>query len=148
MFNIHVERVISKNINTVFDVLSDVGRYSKFRGVRMAKILEPGNTEPFGLGALRYVDTGPVQFNERITQFERPNRLDYKIERARPLPFRHELGSITLTEVAGGTKVVWVSKGRVNIPLLGRLFFDKKVERQGNQAFGSLLKQLAQLEDV
>ena len=146
MFNIHVERIIEKDINAVFDVLSEVDGYSKFRGVKTAKLLEPGETEKYGLGALRHVDSGGVQFDERITSFERPTRLDYKIERSSPLPFRHELGSISLSEVAGGTKVVWVSKGRVNIPILGRLFFDKKVERQGNQAFGSLLKQISQLE--
>ena len=146
MFNIYVERIIEKDINIVFDLLANVDGFSQFRGVKAAKILEPGQPEKYGLGALRHLDSGGVQFDERITRFERPNRLDYKIERSSPLPFRHELGSITLSEAAGGTRVVWISTGTINIPILGRLFLDKKVERQGNRAFGSMLKQISQLE--
>ena len=86
MFNIHVERIIDKDIHVVFDLLTDVDGYSKFRGVKAAKILEPGDTEKFGLGALRHIDSGGIQFDERITCFERPSRLDYKIERSSPLP--------------------------------------------------------------
>jgi hypothetical protein len=145
MFNVYAERVIEKDIDTVFDLLADHAGYSRFHGVKVAKLLEPGKTEENGVGALRHIDLGAVKFDERITCFERPIRMDYKIEQSSPFPFRHELGSITLKSIAGGTKVVWVSKGTIAIPLVGRFFLDKKFERQGNQGFGSLLKQIAQL---
>jgi uncharacterized protein YndB with AHSA1/START domain len=145
MFDIHVERVIDKDINAVFELLADHGGYSQFSGIKMAKLLEPGKTEKNGLGALRHIDLGSVKFDERITCFERPNRLDYKIEASSPLPFKHEIGTITLQEVNGGTKVIWISKGTITIPILGKFLFDKKFERQGTIGFGSLLKQISKL---
>jgi len=143
MFNIYVERVIDKDINTVFEILADHEGASQYRGVKNAKLLEPGVSERNGLGALRHVDLGAFKFDERITCFERPHRLDYMIEKSSPLPFKHEQGTITLEEVNGATKVVWISKGTINIPILGRFVLDKIFESSGNKAFGSLLKQLS-----
>jgi uncharacterized protein YndB with AHSA1/START domain len=145
MFDIHAERVIDKDINAVFEILADHAGYSKFSGVKVAKLLEPGKTEKNGLGALRHIDLGAVRFDERITYFERPNRLDYKIEASSPLPFKHEIGTITLQEENGKTKVTWISKGTITIPILGKFLFDKKFERQGTIGFASLLKQISKL---
>ena len=145
MFDIYVERLIDKDINTVFEVLADHEGSSQFRGVENATLLEPGELEKNGAGALREIDLGTVQFVERITVFDRPHRLDYLIEKSSPLPIKHEQGTITLQEEGGATRVTWVSKGTINIPMLGALFMDKLFERQGNRAFGSLLKQLAEL---
>ena len=145
MFDIYVERVIDKDINTVFEVLADHEGCSQFRGVENAKLLEPGDLEKNGVGALRQIDLGAAKFEERITCFERPHRLDYMIEKSSPLPIKHEQGTITLQEDNGATKVVWISKGTINIPILGALVVDKMFERKGNRAFGSLLKQLSEL---
>ncbi len=145
MFDIYVERVINKDINAVFELLADHGGLKNFNGVKDSAVLEEGDAEKNGLGALRYVDLGVVNFDERITHFERPHRLDYLIERSSPLPFNHQQGSITLEEHDGGTKVVWISKGTISIPIAGTLVFDKVFESKGKQGFGSLLKQIAQL---
>lgn len=145
MFDIYVERVIAKDIDVVFELLADHEGYTQLKGVNRVKLLEVGETEKNGLGALRHVDLGAVQFDERITCFQRPYRMDYKIERSSPLPFKHELGSITLNAIEGGTQVIWISKGTVAVPLFGKLFLDKVFERKGNQGFGSLLKQIANL---
>ncbi|MFT5575345.1 MAG: hypothetical protein ACI89D_000862 [Bermanella sp.] len=142
MFDIRVERLINKDINTVFDVLADHEGYSRFKGVKKAVLIEHGASEKNGLGALRHIDLGAVKFDERITCFDRPYRLDYKIEKSRPLPFQHELGSISLHEENGATKVIWVSKGSINIPILGKHVFDKIFERKGHQGFGSILKSI------
>jgi uncharacterized protein YndB with AHSA1/START domain len=88
MFNIYVERVIEKDIEEVFNLLADHEGYSRFKVD--FKLLETGVAERNGLGALRYVDLGGVKFEERITCFERPYRLDYKIEKSSPLPFKHD----------------------------------------------------------
>ena len=145
MFDIYVERVIDKDINTVFEILADHEGSSQFRGVEDAKLLEPGTLERNGVGALRQIDLGAVKFVERITCFERPHRLDYMIEDSNPLPIKHEQGTINLHEDNGATKVIWISKGTINIPILGALVMDKLFERKGNRAFGSLLKQLSEL---
>ena len=45
---------------------------------------------------MRWVWIGPLRFEEEITAYEAPRRLDYVIRRVRTLPFRHEGGSIVL----------------------------------------------------
>ncbi|ARN75222.1 SRPBCC family protein [Oceanicoccus sagamiensis] len=146
MFNIYIEQMIARPIEEVFELLADHGAYSTFRGIKRSKLLEQGQSEKNGLGALRYLDLGIVNFDERITCFERPHRLDYKIERSAPLPFNHQLGSIKLEDADGHTKVTWVSKGTITIPLLGKLYFDKKFQTQGEKGFSSLLKQIERAE--
>ena len=141
MFDIYVERVINKDINVIFDLFANVDGYPNFRGIKSAKLLEAGESEKYGLGALRCIYLGAMKFEERITCFERPYRLDYLIENSSPLPFKHELGSIRLQEDKGTSKVTWISKGTIDIPILGTLMLDKIFERKGNQSFGSLLKQ-------
>lgn len=145
MFDIYVERVIDKDIDTVFELMADHEGSSQFRGIKNVKLLEPGDSEKNGVGALRQVDLGAVKFNERITCFERPHRMEYMIEKSSPLPFKHEQGTITLQEDNGGTRVIWISKGTINIPILGAFLLDKIFERKGKQGFGSLLKQLSEL---
>jgi hypothetical protein len=86
-----------------------------------------------------------VQFEERITQFQRPTRLSYLIEKSSPLPFRHEIGEITLKEDGDKTHVVWISRGRITVPLIGRFYFDRMFKRQGAKGFTSLLKQIEAL---
>ncbi len=75
MFDIRIERVIDKPIDRVFETLADHDNYDSFRGVKESRLLEQGQTEKNGLGALRLIDLGSVRFEERITQFERPTRL-------------------------------------------------------------------------
>ena len=78
----YVERLIDKDIKTVFEVLADHEGSSQFRGVENATLLEPGEQEKNGAGALRQIDLGTVKFVERITVFDRPHRLDYLIEQS------------------------------------------------------------------
>ncbi len=142
MFDIKLEKLLDKPIDQVFELLADHGNYQNFRGVKGSKLLEQGSEEPNGLGALRYIDLGSVNLDERITHFERPTRLDYLIERSSPLPFKHEVGSIKLTAQGDKTLVNWVSKGTISIPVLGKLFFDPMFEKQGSKGFASLLRQI------
>lgn len=140
MFRIRVERLIGKDIDTVFDVLSNHGNYRQFAGIERSVLLEPGRTEENGEGALRCLGSGPVEFHERITRFERPTRFDYLIERSRPLPFKHEKGTLVFVPEGESTRVVWTSEGHIDIPLLGKLLFDRLVERRGTRLFGRVLK--------
>mgnify|MGYP000153201087 FL=1 len=142
MFDIRIERLLNKDINTVFERLADHAGYTQYKGIQDAKLLEPGSDEPNGLGALRYVDLGSVNFDERITAFERPYRMDYLIERSSPLPFRHEVGSIKLKQEGEGTRVIWESKGTITVPVIGKLVFDRVFQKKGSVGFASLLKQI------
>jgi uncharacterized protein YndB with AHSA1/START domain len=140
MFSIRVERHINKTPEDIFAVLEDHANYQKFRAIDKSNLLEAGTDEQNGLGALREIIAGKSVLHERIVEFKRPYCLAYIIEYSKPLPYEHELGSITLKETEDGTLVVWESKGHINIPLLGTWYFDKQIEKMGSRAFGSILK--------
>lgn len=142
MFKIKVERIIKKPIDEVFEALSDHASYGSFKAVGVAKLVTEGDKERNGIGALRTIQTGPVKFWERITAFERPTHMQYKIEKARPVKMQHDKGIIDLKDLGdGSTRVTWVSEGRivVPLPLIGRLL-DRKMQKQGTVGFSSILK--------
>ena len=141
MVSVRVEYVLDKPIDEVFDALTDHGNYKRFSGFDDSRLLEAGDEEPNGEGALRLLVAGRMRFKERITRFERPSRMDYRIEELKPLPLRHDRGEITLTPVDGKTRVVWISEGRLEIPLLGSLLA-KPVSRRTGRAFLGILKQI------
>jgi uncharacterized protein YndB with AHSA1/START domain len=120
MYTIHLERTLRAPAERVFDVLADHAGYVRFPWVRSAKVVRPGTLEPNGKGAIREIQIGPAWFQEEITAFERPTRLEYRILRSRP-PIAHQLGRLTFTPVAEGVRVAWTSTFQVTLPLVGRL---------------------------
>ncbi len=75
MFRIHVERLLNTDINTVFEAIADHARYDRFPGVSKSVLVEEGKEEKNGMGALRIIGAGRLELSERITKFERPNRM-------------------------------------------------------------------------
>jgi uncharacterized protein YndB with AHSA1/START domain len=142
MFHIHVERLIGKDIDTVFEALSDHAGYARFAGVRRSMLLQPGDEEKNGKGAVRHVIGDIMEFRELITDFERPTWMGYRILESSPLPIRHERGDITLTPEGDGTRVFWESVGHVDVPVLGQLVLDRLAERSGSRAFHAFLKSI------
>jgi hypothetical protein len=102
----------------VFDLISDHARYDRFRGIRGSKLLREGEPPPNGVKAVRRVLIGPLRFDEEITAFERPTRMDYLILRINA-PFQHRGGSMRLREDRGRTIVEWTSSFTVPAPLGG-----------------------------
>lgn len=144
MFKIKVERTVNKPIDKVFEAISDHASYGLFKAVGAAKLLTKGDDERNGVGALRTIQAGPVKFWERITAFERPTHMQYKIEKARPVKVDHRKGSIDLKDLGDGTtQVTWISEGRlvIPLPLIGRLL-DRKMQKQGTVGFSSILKSI------
>ncbi|WP_342630977.1 SRPBCC family protein [Marinobacter alkaliphilus] len=139
MFRIHVERLLNTDINTVFEAIADHARYDRFPGVSKSVLVEEGKEEKNGTGALRIIGAGRLELSERITKFERPNRMHYRIEKSSPFAVEHTRGEIVLTAEGEQTRVTWISEGRVRVPLLGRLM-DRAAERSFSKAFSSLLK--------
>ena len=144
MFRIHVERVLEKDIESVFEAISDHARYSRFPGVSKSLLIEEGRDEKNGIGALRIVGAGRLELTERITRFERPNRMHYQIEKSSPFTVQHTKGEIVLKPEGEQTRVTWVSEGHVQVPLLGGVM-DRLAERSFSRAFNSLLKAIERL---
>ena len=120
MRTIHVTRSIAAPPEAVFDLLADHANYDRFRPIHGSELLREGDPPPNGLGALRRIKVRPLTFDEEITAYERPSRLDYLIVKLN-LPFEHHGGSITLSSESGATKVDWRSSYTVPTPVVGGL---------------------------
>ena len=142
--SVRAERGLDAPPEPVFEVLADHARYDRFDGIRRAELIEPGDADPNGVGALRRVWIGPWVFDERITAYEPPSRIDYLITNVRGLPYRHEGGSIRLTPRGTGTDAVWTSEYEIPIPIIGRAMEALLADRL-ESGFGATLERSAQL---
>ena len=108
MRTVRVERTIQAPPEDVFEMLTDHAGYARFRGVRSAELVREGDPDPNGEGAMRRILVGPIRFDEEITGFDRPRRMDYVI-REMNVPFEHEGGAISVSAKENGAHVVWES---------------------------------------
>jgi uncharacterized protein YndB with AHSA1/START domain len=115
-----VTRTIPAPRAAVFDLISDHAGYAQFRGIRRAKLLRQGKPPPNGVGAIRRVLVGPIRFDEEVTTYERPARMDYLIFEVNA-PFEHNGGTMQLSEDGGGTRVEWTSEFMIPVPVVGRI---------------------------
>ena len=120
MRSIHVTRTIPAPAEAVFDLLADHANYDRFPGINGSELLREGDPAPNGLGALRRIKVTPLVFEEEITAFDRPKRLDYLIVKLN-IPFEHQGGSIRLAAEGEATAVDWRSTFTVPTPLIGGL---------------------------
>ena len=119
MRGVHVTRTIPAPADAVFDILADHARYDRFRAIHASELLREGEPAPNGVGALRRIKVRPLTFEEEITAYERPSRLDYLIVELN-VPFEHHGGSVRLGRQGEATHVDWRSSFTVPIPLVGR----------------------------
>jgi uncharacterized protein YndB with AHSA1/START domain len=118
MRSVHVTRTIPAPAEKVFDLLADHANYDRFRAINGSKLLREGEPAPNGVGALREIKVRPLTFEEEITAYERPSRLDYLIVKLNA-PMEHHGGTITLSEGSGATTVDWRSSFTVPTPVVG-----------------------------
>ena len=141
MVEIRVEYILDRNVEDVFDAITDHEHYERYPGFDSSELLETGKTEKNGEGALRLLVSGGVSFKERITCFERPSKISYHCEEVKPLPLRHERGEITMEPIDGKTKVIWISEGRLEIPVIGSLL-GRMMKRRVSGVFLAVLKHI------
>jgi ribosome-associated toxin RatA of RatAB toxin-antitoxin module len=120
MRSIHVTRTIPAPAEAVFDLLADHANYDRFRPINGSELLREGDPAPNGVGALRQIKVRPLTFEEEVTAYERPTRLDYLIVKLN-VPFEHHGGSIRLSGDGDATEVDWRSSYTVPTPLIGGL---------------------------
>jgi uncharacterized protein YndB with AHSA1/START domain len=119
MRSVHVTRTIPAPPEAVFDALADHANYDRFRSIHVSELIREGEPPPNGAGAVRRIKVRPLVFEEEITTYERPTRLDYLIVKLN-VPFEHHGGSIRLSPDGDGTHVDWRSRFTVPIPAVGR----------------------------
>lgn len=140
MRTIVVEQLLKSSAEAVFDVLANHVGYTRFKPVKSAELLRPGTEEENGVGAVRRIRVAGAWFEEEITGFERPKRIDYRIVRSMP-PIEHAGGSLVIEQRPEGTHLTWTSTFRVAIPLLSPLltrFAAAQMSRDFGDALGTI----------
>ena len=118
MSQVRLEMELDAPVEGVFDAMADHGRYDRFRSIKKSELIRDGDADKNGLGAVRRLQASFLRFDEEITAYERPNRLDYLIIDVN-IPLDHDGGSIRFEPTASGTKVLWTSSFRITTPLVG-----------------------------
>ena len=103
----------------VFDVLADHARYDRFRPISASELVREGDADRNGVGAVRRLRSGILRFDEEVTAYERPYRLDHLIIDVN-VPIEHDGASIRFEPTAFGTRVEWASTSQISVPLLGK----------------------------
>lgn len=140
MKTITVTRTLKAPIEKVFDAIADHANYKQFPGIKDSKLVREGKKDKNGVGALREIDAGKAWFQEEITAYERPRRLDYLIVKSRP-PLEHQGGSVRLEATKDGCAVTWTTTVGVKIPLIGGLI-DKLMLPQLERGLAGTLKHI------
>jgi carbon monoxide dehydrogenase subunit G len=141
MPHIDVTKTLDAPIEHVFEMLSDHAAYAaNFRGVKRSVLTREGTAEPNGVGAVRAITSGPLSFEEQITAFERPTRMDYLIVKVNA-PIVHEGGSIRLEPDGERTRVHWTSTFSVSTPVVAGPL-GATAQFAFAQAFKSMLNQI------
>ncbi|GAA0460606.1 SRPBCC family protein [Streptomyces stramineus] len=122
-----VERVINAPMDEVFAWLTTTTHYTASPLVVRCRLTRRGEAAPYGVGAVRSHLWLIGWFRERITHYDPPYATEYVVERSLP-PSRHELGRMTFTEAAGGTRVRWTTRAELPVPLAGA-FLTRHVAR-------------------
>ena len=120
MPTVQVERTIAAPIEQVFDLLTDHANYAQFPGLTHSELAREGETDANGVGALRKISAGPIRFEEEITAFERPARMDYVIREVN-VSMEHEGGTMRFESTDAGTHVTWRSTFTFTTPAVGGL---------------------------
>ncbi|MFD0417396.1 SRPBCC family protein [Streptomyces sp. NPDC127108] len=133
-----VERVVAAPVEEVFDWLTTTTNYTRSPLVVRCRLDRPGESAPYGVGAVRNHLWLIGWFRERITHYDPPYATEYVVDRSFP-PSRHELGRMTFEEVEGGTLVRWTTRAEIPVPLLGG-FLTRRVARPIiTRTFGNIL---------
>lgn len=141
-----MEQTVAAPIDDLFEVLSDHAAYERFDEIKGSELIQVGEQDRNGVGAVRRVKfPGGIMIEEEILTFERPRIFEYRIIKSRPLPFNHEIGRVEL-EPAGEdrTKVTWTSILEVPVPVIGG-FATRRTVKQLNNDFRSIIGAAAEV---
>jgi uncharacterized protein YndB with AHSA1/START domain len=103
----------------IWAILADHEAMTEWLPVREVVRRRPGEGDPNGLGAVRVVRGSGLALEERITGFEPPRRLEYRLLEGAPV--RDHRGEVCLEPDGDGTRVRWRVELRPLVPGTGWL---------------------------
>jgi len=114
------QRQVAAPPEIVFEVLTDHRGYTKITPLRKAELEREGEPAPNGVGAIRRLTAVGPPMREEVLAYEPSTRFSYKLLSG--LPVRDHVGTVELTPVEGGTKVVYAVRTTPTLPLVGGAF--------------------------
>ncbi|MGE5407431.1 MAG: SRPBCC family protein [Syntrophothermus sp.] len=119
MASFTIVRHVAAPPGTVFEVLTDHGRYAEFTPVRRSELERQGDPPPNGVGAIRALTSVGPPLREEVLTFEPPTRFSYRLLSGAPL--RDHVGTVELEAEGTGTRMVYAVRTFPNVPLVGPL---------------------------
>ncbi len=109
--------VVAAPIEEVFNRVGDHEGLSAWTGLGQFKLIQLGEVDAGGRGAVRSVSTPLGEIHEQITEWE-PDR-GYRYRIIQGSPFVGYWGQVELTAEGDGTRVDWTVRFRSKVPGLG-----------------------------
>lgn len=110
-------RQVAAPPETVFDVLTDHRRYTEITPLRKATLEREGDPAPNGVGSIRVLSAFGPPMREETIAYEPSSRFSYKLLSG--LPVRDHVGTVELTPLDGGTRMVYAVRTTPTLPVAG-----------------------------
>ena len=115
--SVEVRHRFDASPQAVWDVYTDHARWSEWAGVPGSRLIEPGQVDPNGVGAVRGFAGG---LREEVLRFEPPKRMTYRVV-AGLFPIKDHEGEVIFEPEGESTLVIWRCHFKSKIPGLGGL---------------------------
>ena len=106
--------------SAVYRLLVDVSSWPSWSGHKTTELVERGEGDGDGVGAVRILRRGGVSSREQIVELVPDRRLGYILLAG--LPLRDYRANVDLTPERGGTAIRWYSDFEAKLPGTGWLF--------------------------
>jgi hypothetical protein len=113
---LQIVEVLPIDAATLFGRVADHENLGKVLGVPVRRSRD-GEGELNGLGSVRTMGLRPLDFDETITAFEPPRRIEYRITRGSPL--RNHRANVVFSPNGASTEVTWTIEFETRPALLG-----------------------------
>ena len=112
---VEVVRTCAAPISTVWELVSDVETWPEWGVFDEARLEQPGEEHPHGVGARRFVRADRMKNHEEVFLYEPPHRLAYLVVKGN-LPVSDQRSDVRLGEtLGGGTEIRWRTSYRPRI---------------------------------
>jgi uncharacterized protein YndB with AHSA1/START domain len=110
-------REIKAPPEVVFELLTDHRGYADLTPLRRVDLEREGDPAPNGVGAIRVLHAVGPPLREEVLAYRPPSRFSYRVLSG--LPVRDHVGTVELTEIGGGTQVVYAVRMSPTLPVVG-----------------------------
>ncbi|WP_327140731.1 SRPBCC family protein [Nocardia sp. NBC_01327] len=109
-----VDTVLSAPRDVVYKLFSDRDSLNAYLPVKFS-LVRPGAESPSGVGAQYKIGLGGLGLTEETTELVPGERIVYKVVKGAPV--KRHVGTISLTDAPGGTRVVYTMESEPSLPV-------------------------------